>query len=132
VGDWKLITAIEPARDNDPWAEADFSKYPGPVFVEVTVGEDFNWEFGDIPDWLDYEICELGMDCVFDLRDPVQFALENGLCIGQEFTLVVWKPDYYQDYWGEWDVEYQWLLWGITPVDPNQHLECWVEWLGRA
>lgn len=128
---WKKIISVG-WEVHDPWKNADFSEYPGPVLVEVTVGEDFEWEFGDVPDWLDYEVCEVGVDCVFYLRDPVQFALEHGLCIGQTFTLIVWKPEYTTDYWGEHDVEYPWDLWGITPVDPKMHLECWAEWLGRT
>jgi len=126
MSEWKIIKSMEPSQPEPEW---DFTRQRCQVFVEVTLDEELDWDFDDVPDWLDFELCEVGIECVFDVRDRVQFALENGLCPGQTFTLVVWPPEYSQDYWGEHDVEYQWLLFGVTPVAPEVHLARWLEWL---
>jgi len=124
---YKEITPIE--ADPDP--ELDFF-HQVDTFVEVTLDEDFNWDFEEVPDWLDYELCEIGFECVFDVHDLVQFALENGLCIGQTFIVHVCPPHYSQDYWGEWDVDYEWMMWCVMPASPQQHLDTWTDWLARS
>ena len=126
MSEWKIIKSMEPSQPEPEW---DFARQHCQVFVEVTLDEDLLWEFGDVPDWLDYELCEVGWKCVFGVVDPEKFALENGLCPGQTFTLVVWPPEWFSDYWGERDVEYQWEWWGAASVAPKEHLARWLEWL---
>jgi hypothetical protein len=117
--------------ESEEQPEWDFS-HQVDTFVEVTLDEDFNWDFGEVPDWLDYELCEVGFGCVFDVHDREKFALENGLCIGQTFVVVVCPPRYSQDYWGEWDVDYEWMMWCVMPLPPEEHLKTWTEWLARS
>jgi len=102
------------------------------VFVGITLDEELWWSFDDIPDWLDYELSEVGWQTVFDIHDPEKFALEHGLCPGQEFTIVVHPPTYTTDYWGEHDVEYDWEMLGPVSLPPEVHLERWQDWLEQG
>lgn len=128
---FKILKSREPSG-GEPELTWDFKKQRCQVFIEVTLDDELDWDFDDVPDWLDFELSEVGMACVFDVHDREKFALEHGLCPGQSFTIIVWPPEYYQDYWGEWDVDYQWELWGATPLPMEVHLERWLEWFERG
>jgi hypothetical protein len=128
MGEWKVLTAIAPSEPEPEW---DLKAQRWQLFIEVTLDEELHWDFEDVPDWLDYELCEVGFQCVFSVYDYEKFALEHGLCPGQTFTIIVWPPEYYTDYWGEHDVEYQWMLWGVEQLAPEVHLARWLEWFER-
>ena len=120
------MAALKFVKDDPPmW---DFSNRV-PTVVEVCLDDDLVWEFNDPPGWLDFELCEVGWYCVFDIHNEAQFALEHGLCGGQTFSILVYPPVYTKDYWGECDVEYNWEMQDVTPLPSKHHLDFWTGWL---
>jgi hypothetical protein len=106
---------------------------PSPAILRCCLDDDLNLHFDDeIPNWLDFEMSEVGIECVMDIHDWVTWALQNGLCSQQGFTIRMWRPEYHQDYWGECDVDYTWEMLGIEEVDPAESLRFWQSWMERS
>lgn len=105
---------------------------PSPALLECYLNEDLELEFEEhLPNWLDFEVSEIGINCVFDVLDWPTWALNHGLCADQTFYIRVWKPEYHQDYWGEWDVDYQWEFVSAEPETIDKALRAWEKWLYR-
>ena len=106
---------------------------PSPAMLRCYLNEDLGMEFDDdVPNWLDFELSEVGIDCVMDVHDWPTWALNNGICCNQAFTIRVWKPAYSRDYFGEYDVDYEWELLGVASFAPSDTLAFWEHWLRRS
>lgn len=103
---------------------------PSPVVLRCYLNEDLEMEFDDeIPNWLDFELSEIGIDCVMDVHDWPTWALNNGLRCDQTFSVRMWRPEYHQDYFGEWDVDYEWEMLGVASCPQSDALAFWEGWL---
>ena len=97
-----------------------------PTLVEAVVDEDLMLVIEVRPDWLDRELCEVGLDAVFlHWVGWEEQALVEGLCPGQRVLLLVHPPDYR----GEDDVDYEWRFFWKEPLSPEVHAERWLNWL---
>jgi len=83
------------------------------------------------PEWFQEEECNTGLADMMDVSDFEQWALENGFAGGQRVLLRFWPPEWSRDYWGEWDVEYQYEIAGFEPMPAEQAVAFWEEWIAR-
>jgi len=116
-------TEKQPEKLRQPfegWVYLDTDNDLSPTFIEDQ----------DIPDWLWYEIEQVGLKSILLYTyDPLHFALVEGIAPGQCFKVQIHPPTYYRDYYGEWDSEIAWSLLQKCPFTDAQALATWVHWL---
>lgn len=124
------ITSIDPPKTA---AEKDWDRNCI-ALVWFTLDEDLHLQVEtDVlpPEWFQEEECQVGLAELMDVADFEQWALENGFAGGQRVLLRFWPPEWSRDYWGEWDVEYQYEIAGFVPVPAEQAAAFWEEWISR-
>jgi len=115
--------------------EEDWTKKPQVPFVGWLIldpedlGIQFASEDEDVPGWLDYELGEIGWDILgLGCYDAETWALKEGIAPGQPFQVRIDPPHYHQDYWGEWDVDYEWDIIDKAPFTNDMTLAAWLAW----
>lgn len=89
-------------------------------------------EHGMMPEWYQYEIDQNGLPGI--LGDEVQtpeWMLQMGIAPGQPLLLRIYPPHWYKSSWeyDEWDVEWDWDVICVLPLEPAVVLERWSSWL---
>jgi len=129
MAEFKIIAAeSSEGPEQEDWTKKPCLPFTGWIFLDPEDGFTFG-DDQDIPGWLDYEMGEIGIDYMLDIGvDHERWALREGVAPGQPFLIRIEPPRYYQDYWGECDVEYEWELLDKKPYTDAMALEAWLAW----
>lgn len=99
----------------------------------------------DLPEWLDEEIREQGLDEVVPINHFIhedsdgcsfrctwlRWGLENGVAPGQPFLVRISKPVYDRDYWGEVDCDWDREIVHVEPWPLKRSHTSWEKALAR-
>lgn len=89
------------------------------------------------PEWFFYDVLEFGFEDLMEIsRYPFDrtlepweaWAIREGIAPLQPFQIIVPKPHYSRDYYGEYDADYSYELGKVDPIPMPEALERWTEY----
>jgi len=115
-----------------PLHEHDLETFWDTVKYGVAVYENEPTIEYTMPEWYDHEMENSGWEGILgsEHREP-NWAIEEGIAPEQPFLLRIATPEYYRcSYeYDEWDVNWDWEIFYVTQLDPQEAANRWEAWL---
>jgi len=129
-GAFQITSESESAPVMEPPEEGSLESY-WDTLINGTNCELPRVEHG-MPEWYQCEIDENGLSGILgeNVQTP-EWMLEMGIAPGQPLLLRIYPPHCYKSSWeyDEWDVEWDWDVICVLPLEPAVVLERWSSWL---